>query len=176
MTNDALAVAIQTYFRGERQEMYAILAYAAALLGIGLVFIFLVRGGFGRGFGGALVAVALLGVSIAVPLLLRDPGLERALLAALGGDAAPSALAAESARLGKVVASYAGYRYLFGGLALAGLLAVLLTRSGWANGVAAGLFVLFATQLVIDRYSEERAMTYAEHLKRFSAAAPSGSR
>jgi len=68
MKTDVVTVAIQGYFRGERQEMYAILAFSLGLVLVAGLLHAAARDGFSRGFGVASLALAILLSSTAVSL------------------------------------------------------------------------------------------------------------
>ena len=50
------------------------------------------------------------------------------------------------------------------GVGLAALLILALSRQPWLHGVAAGMLLLVVAQVVIDRYSENRATSYLAQL------------
>ncbi len=164
MRIEDLNVTISSYFRGERHEMFAILACSLILIcASGLLYV-LARDGFAKGFAVAVLVSALGLSSIAVSLLRRDPPHEVALLASLQGPEAQQALEQESARIAAFVPYYPSYRYAALALALIAGIAVLLIDAGWVKGAAAGVFLLAAAQFTIDHYSERRARDYADKL------------
>lgn len=167
---ELLPAAIHAYFRGERQEMLAILA-GSLLLALAAAGLWLAaRDGFARGFGVAALAVALSLSSTAISLLLRDPPHEARLAAAVNGPDAPSAIGAEAGRMAEVIRKYPVYRYAALFLGLLALLAVAFFRRGWVVGAAAGVLLLVVAQWTIDHYSEERARAYARRLDEASRA------
>jgi membrane-associated PAP2 superfamily phosphatase len=159
-----LPAAIHSYFRGERQEMIAILAGSLLLVLAASGLWLAARDGFSRGFGIAAVVVALALSTTAVSLLLRDPPHEARLAAAVKGPGASAAIAAEADRMAEVVRTYPIYRGAALALGLLALLAVALSRRGWVAGAAAGVLLLVVAQWTIDHYSEERASAYARRL------------
>jgi hypothetical protein len=164
MNPDAMVLSVQAYFRGERQEMYVILAFSLLLLAAAGALHLAARDGFSRGFGVVALFVAAILSSTAVSLLLRDPPHEARLVAAVTGPGAATALAAESARMAEVIRKYPLYRTAALVLGLIALVAVALVRRGWVAGAAAGVLLLVVAQWTIDHYSEERAARYAARL------------
>jgi hypothetical protein len=164
MKPEAIVLAIQAYFRGERQEMYAILAFSLLLLLAAGALHLAARDGFSRGLGVVALLVAAILSSTAVSLLLRDPPHAARLLAAVQGPDAGPALAAEATRMAEVIRNYPLYRTAALGLGLLALVAVALVRRGWVAGAAAGVLLLVVAQWTIDHYSEERARRYVERL------------
>jgi hypothetical protein len=82
MNVDALTAAIGDYFRGERQEMLAILACSTGLLLLAAALHAVGRDGFSRGFGLTALLLAVMLSSTAASLLLRDPPHQARLVAA----------------------------------------------------------------------------------------------
>lgn len=165
----AVASAVQSYFRGERLEMYCILA-GSLLAILACAALYLVgRDGFARGFGVVVLATVVLFGGTAAGLLWRDPQREAELLAASQGPQAVQAVSAEAARIQTVIAQYPLYRYAGVALVVLGLLLVLFTRQPVWHGVAAGLGLTFVALLVIDHYSSERAVAYSRQLAKFTA-------
>jgi hypothetical protein len=161
---DLLTAAIAAYFRGERHEMYAILAGSIGLVLAAAALHAVARDGFSRGFGvAALVLAAVLGAT-AVSLLRRDSPHQASLEAGMQGTDAPRVAAAEAARMEEVIRKYPYYRWAALGLGLAALAAAAATRRGWIAGAAAGVLLLVVAQLTIDHYSEARARRYAVQL------------
>jgi hypothetical protein len=157
---DAITAAIHEYFRGERQEMYAILAFSVGLVLVAGLLHAAARDGFSRAFGIASLVLAVLLSSTAVSLLVRDPPHEARLAAAAQGGEARTALAAEEHRMAEVIRKYPLYRITAMVLGLVALIAVATLRRSAVVGVAAGLLVLVVAQWTIDHYSEERARRY----------------
>ena len=93
-------------------------------------------------------------------LLIRNPSLEQKVAATVQSENPRAAIDGEATRMTKVINSYRYYRYGFMALALIALVAILVTRSGLIDGIAAGVFVLMATQLIVDHYSEQRSVGY----------------
>jgi hypothetical protein len=170
--NVDLLAAIEDYFRGERHEMFAILAGALGLVIVAAALHAAGRDGFARGFGLTSALVAMLLSATAVSLLRRDPPHQARLVAAVQGAEARAALAVEATRMAEVVARYPHYRHAALGLGLLALAAVAISRRGWVNGAAAGVLVLLVAQLTIDHYSEARATRYAGQLSAALAALP----
>jgi hypothetical protein len=52
------------------------------------------------------------------------------------------------------------------------LAAVALSRRAWVNGAAAGVLLLVIAQVMIDHYSEARALRYAGQLREAVVARP----
>ena len=159
-----VVVAIQAYFRGERQEMYAILAFSLGLVLVAGLLHAAARDGFSRGFGVASLVLALLLSSTAVSLLVRDPPHEARLVAAAQGAGAQVALTDEASRIAEVIRKYPLYRNAALVLGLLALVAVVAVRRGAVVGAAAGILLLVVAQWTIDHYSEARARRYAARL------------
>jgi len=172
MPLDALTAAVAAYFRGERHEMYAILAGSGGLLLAAAALHAAARDGFSRAFGIASLVVAVALSSTAVSLLRRDPPHQARLVARLAGADARAAVAGEAARMDAVIGKYPIYRYAAVGLALAALLAAAIRRTGGVAGAAAGVLLLAVAQLAIDHYSEARATRYAAELRASLSARP----
>lgn len=165
MNPDALTTAIQAYFAGERHEGLAILAFSAGLVLVAAAIHVAARDGFSRGFGVVALLLAVLLSSTVLSLMRRDPPHQAELTAAIRGGDARSAVAAEASRMAEVIRKYPYYRIVALGLGLLALVAAAMSRRGWVNGAAAGVLLLVVAQVVIDHYSEARAMRYAEHVR-----------
>jgi hypothetical protein len=164
MDPGTLVLAIENYFRGERQEMFAILGGSLAVLAAAVSLYAVARDGFSRGFGVTTLVVALLLSSMAVSLLRRDGPQRERLLAGVRGPEASAVVRAEAARVDAVIRKYPAYRHAALALGLLALLAGALVRRGWVGGVAAGILLLVVAQAAIDHYSEARARRYAGSL------------
>jgi hypothetical protein len=164
MNVDALVVAVERYFRGERSEMLSILAFSLAAVLVAGALHAVTRDGFSRGFGIATLASALLLSATAASLLRRDPPHQARLVANVRGTDPGASVAAEASRMAEVIRKYPSYRRVALGLAVLALVGVAATRIGWVNGAAAGILVLVVAQTVVDHYSEARAIRYAREL------------
>lgn len=157
---------IARYFQGERHEMFAIVAGSALLLLLAGAILLLSRDPFAKALFVTVLVSAVLLSGTALSLLPRDARLHAELNTATQSAQAASALTGERVRVEEILSKYQYYRYaaaLFGLIALA---AVVLSRKGWAHGVAAGLLLLVVAQVIIDHYSEQRARQYHEELAR----------
>ena len=159
-----LRQAVDLYFRGERAEMIAFLAFGGMLvLAVGLLWATQDR--FARSLAVPLGLVAIVAFSVAVPLLLRDgPHAERLRARIAQGDDA-RVRADEGARMAVVNRNYAYYRYLYASAMLVAIGLMLVWRNATTSGIAVGLLVFAATGLVVDHYSEERAAVYTAALQ-----------
>lgn len=159
-----LRQAVDLYFRGERAEMIAFLAFGGMLvLAVGLLWATQDR--FARSLAVPLSLVAIVAFSVAVPLLLRDgPHAERLRARIAQGDDA-RVRADEGARMAVVNRNYAYYRYLYASAMLVAIGLMLFWRNATTSGIAVGLLVFAATGLVVDHYSEERAAVYTAALQ-----------
>lgn len=159
-----LRQAVDLYFRGERAEMIAFLAFGGMLvLAVGLLWATQDR--FARSLAVPLGLVAIVAFSVAVPLLLRDgPHAERLRARIAQGDDA-RVRADEGARMAVVNRNYAYYRYLYAAAMLVAIGLMLFWRNATTSGIAVGLLVFAATGLVVDHYSEERAAVYTAALQ-----------
>jgi hypothetical protein len=160
---DALRSAIDLYFRGERAEMIAFLAFSGMLV-VAAVLLWFTTDRFARSLSVAIGLVAVVALSVAVPLLLRDgPHAERLRERLAQGDAT-GVRADEAARMAVVNRNYAYYRYLYAACLVAAAALMLFWRNPTTSGIAVGLMVFAATGLVVDHYSEERAAVYTRVL------------
>lgn len=161
MKVEAMTVAIEGYFSGEHREMLLILAGCATAAAFAVALYLVARDGFSIGFGLTALAAALLLGATSASLLRRDSAHEAQLVAALGGANAQQEISAEAARIDVVIANYKYYRYTGLALGVLALLGVASTRNGVVNGIGAGLLLLVSAQMVVDHYSERRALGYA---------------
>jgi hypothetical protein len=161
---DQLRTAIDVYFRGERAEMIAFLAFACVLV-VAAVLLWTSADRFARALSVTLGLIAVVAFSVAVPLLLRDgPHAERLRERLAQGEEA-GVRADEGARMAVVNRNYAYYRYLYAACLLAAAALMLFWRNPVTAGIAVGLMVFAATGLVVDHYSESRAAIYARELQ-----------
>lgn len=161
---DQLRTAIDVYFRGERAEMIAFLAFAGMLV-VAAVLLWASADRFARALSVMLGLVAVVAFSVAVPLLLRDgPHAERLRERLAKGDEI-GVRTDEGARMDVVNRNYAYYRYLYAASLVAAAALMLFWRTPVTSGVAVGLMVFAATGLVVDHYSESRAALYAQELQ-----------
>ena len=162
--SEPLRSAIDIYFRGERAEMIAFLAFACLLV-VAAVLLWVSTDRFARALSVTLGLIAVVAFSVAVPLLLRDgPHAERLRERLAQGEEA-GVRADEGARMAVVNRNYATYRYLYAACLLAAAALMLFWRNPTTSGIAVGLMVFAATGLVVDHYSETRAAVYAEALR-----------
>lgn len=160
--NTALQNTISVYFKGERTEMIAFLAFASLLV-IAAVFLWMSKDTFARPLAVVLALTSAVAFSVAVPLLLRDGPHRDKLLATSRADLR-SVLEKETARMEIVLRNYPIYRYGYLAMILAVVVLVAFFRSPTTLGISVGLLVFAATGLVVDHYSEERAMVYHAQL------------
>lgn len=161
---DQLRTAIDVYFRGERAEMIAFLAFGCVLV-LAAVLLWISADRFARALSVTLGLIAVVAFSVAVPLLLRDgPHAERLRERLAQGEEA-GVRADEGARMAVVNRNYAYYRYLYAACLLAAAALMLFWRNPVTAGIAVGLMVFAATGLVVDHYSESRAAIYARELQ-----------
>ena len=154
-----LTALVQQYFAGEREEMLLLLGFAVLLAIAGMVL--LSRGQqFGRSLGVVLLVASALGATNAVPILLRDQPHRDALLTAVAGDEREEAVALEIERMTGVLNRYPMYRYAYVALLLAAVGTAVMARSQRGYAVAVGLVIIAGTGLVVDQYSERRAVEY----------------
>lgn len=162
--NTSLRTAIDVYFRGERAEMIAFLAFGIVLV-VATVLLWASHDRFARALAVSLGLVAIVAFSVAVPLLLRDgPHAERLRERLERGEEA-GVRTDEGARMAVVNHNYAYYRYLYAVCLAVAALLMLFWRTPITSGVAVGLMIFAATGLVVDHYSESRAAIYAEALQ-----------
>ena len=159
-----LRQAVDLYFRGERAEMIAFLAFGGVLV-LAAVLLWATHDRFARSLAVPLGLLAIVAFGVAVPLLLRDgPHAEKLRVRIAQGDDA-GVRAEEGARMAVVNRNYAYYRYLYAAVMLAAIGLMLFWRNATTSGIAVGLLVFAATGLVVDHYSEERAADYTAALQ-----------
>lgn len=156
--------AVTEYFQGERSEMMALVVFSAASVGVSIALFAMTKDRFAKGLASVLLAMAVVFLSVAVPLLSRDARQRQEVVHHMtAGDAEPM-VARESARMSDVIGRYAYYRYGYAAMLVAAAIIALGMRSSLVNGIAVGLVVFAATGLVVDHYSEERARVYQTRL------------
>lgn len=162
--NSSLRAAIDVYFRGERAEMIAFLAFGIVLV-VATTLLWVSADRFARALSVTLGLVAIVAFSVAVPLLLRDGPHAEQLRERLERGEEAGVRADEGARMAVVNHNYAYYRFLYAACLLAAAVLMLFWRTTVTSGIAVGLMIFAATGLVVDHYSESRAAIYAEALK-----------
>lgn len=167
-TSVAMQQAVSEYFGGEFNEMRFILSGSVLLVGLAAWLWFATRSGFAMAFGTTVLVAAGLFSATAVSLMVRDKDLSSSLHQVASTSHGSEAVTQEFQRIETVVSKYRYYRYGAAGLAALSVIGLLLTHRGWANGIAAGLLLVVAAQVVIDHFSEQRARQY---LSRLSAVA-----
>lgn len=161
----SLSDAVAAYFSGERIEMIAIIGGALVTILASATLWLRLRDGFATGFVFTAVAAGLLLGGTAAALIARDGKTALALAQATSKpDTHTTAVAREAVRVDGVIRNYPTYRYVAAGLLALAIAGLLLTTRGWIHGVAMGLMLVAAAQVVIDHYSEQRARRYAERL------------
>ncbi len=158
-----LRSAIDVYFRGERLEVQAFLAFAGVLV-LAALLLWVTHDRFARSLAVGLGLCAVVACTVAVPLLLRDGPHAQRLRERLDQGEEAGVRADESARMAAVNRNYAYYRYLYAVCLLTAAALMLFWRTPVTSGIAVGLMVFAATGLVVDHYSEERAAIYTEAL------------
>lgn len=154
---------MQIYFRGEKAESFAILLVSLTLLVAALALILWVRQPFTRGLGGALLAAALVGLSVGGTVYLRTDSQVSELRSIYEADRVRFA-EVEGPRMDKVVESFRLYRIMYALSALAAVGLLSLTARPLLHGIAVGLFIFAAMGYTIDHYAEARAIGYAERV------------
>jgi hypothetical protein len=156
--------AVTEYFQGERTEMMALVVFSAASVGVSIALFAVTRDRFAKGLASVLLAMAVVFMSVAVPLLSRDTLHRQEMVQRMTALDAEPTVARENARMSDVIGRYAYYRYCYAAMLVAAAIIAVGTRSSLANGIAVGLLVFAATGLVVDHYSEERARVYRTRL------------
>jgi hypothetical protein len=156
---------ISAYFAGERTEMIIILAVSTVLTLAALWLALSSRNPFGWSLFVTVLLSALMLGGMAVGLLVRDKDTPQRLVQQLQSSTAQDSLQAETARMVTVVKAYPSYRLIAGVVGLIALLGLVFIKREWAQGVAAGLLLLLVAQILIDAYSEPRAVAYLEQLQ-----------
>ena len=174
MNTDALITAVQAYFAGERHEGFAILGFLVVLVLVAGSLHAVGRDGFSRGFGIMALLLAILLSPMGVSLMRRDARHQAMLVAGLRGGDARAVVTAEAGRMAEVIRKYPYYRVAALALGALALAAAALSRRGWVSGAAAGGLLLVIAQLVIDHYSEARAVRYGGELRAAVSVATRG--
>lgn len=168
MNVPAAAYAIEAYFSSEAAEMYWLISGAVLLSAIAALLWLKLDDRFSVSLAISLSVVAIMLAVTGVSLLVRDTANRNNLLSLVqqGSTAETSAaLQAEKQRMVDVVKNYSTYRFLFAATALIGAALIAWAHGGVAHAVAVGLLAFSAAGVVIDAYSERRAVTYLERLE-----------
>ena len=160
----SLSETIALYFRGERNEMFAIIICASIVMALVICLKIYNNDSFSKSLLITTVVIAALLGSTAVSLLIRDSKYEPSLLQSIQDGRSSEVILSEISRIETIISKYPIYRNVAIALAIAGLTAVFFSRSGIIAGVAVGLCLLFVAQISIDHYSEARARDYHEAL------------
>jgi hypothetical protein len=160
-------IELTEYFAAERQGGFLLVAMALAGFGFAIL-LWIGRGSF-VAMAWPLVILGTLQVAIGLTVALRAPGQVAALEQGLG-SARAATLAAESARMRKVDASFRRFKAIEIAVVVAGLLAVLLlpTPGTW-SAVGLGLALEAMALLVFDAFAHHRARVYAQWLQGMAA-------
>ncbi len=167
MNITAAKSAINTYFASEASEMYILIAAAAALVVLGLIFLTVLHGRFSQVFGVGLLVLALIYGGTGISLLKRDHANHTQLITALDAPitaATTDMVKAEETHIKAVVDNYRNLQLMFAGFAAIGLALILFwpTQIGMA---IAGLALFFSVSgILVDHYSEHRATIYYNDL------------
>ncbi len=159
-----MQLAVSEYFGGEFYEMLFILAGSALLVGLAAWLWLATRSGFAMAFGTTVLVAAALFSGMAVSLMVRDKDLSNSLMQVADSPNRGQAMAQELKRIDTVVSKYRYYRYGAAVFAALSVMGLLLTHRGWVHGIAAGLLLVVAAQVVIDHFSEQRARQYLSRL------------
>lgn len=165
---------LHTYFRGEKLEaLWFILPAGVLLVVLGLVALKAEKGGFAWGvavpcflFGAILIVT---GATVGFRTDRQVAELEQAYQ-----DSPAEMVRAELPRMQKVNANFRATFYLFGVIALVGLLVHYLVPADWGRAFGAVLILGGAVGLLIDGFAERRAVPYTqalEHVARHTAPA-----
>jgi hypothetical protein len=130
------------------------------------------RSGFALGL---MVTVVLFGAAMGAglaSLILRDRSASQLLGQTLKTERHAAALASETARIGVVLAKFRYYRLGAGALGLLAVAGLMLSDHAWVHGFGAGLFLVVAAQVVIDHFSEQRALIYLGRISSVSKSIP----
>jgi len=159
--------AIVAYYNGERSEMWAIIV-GFALVAVLCGWLFLTkRDGFSLAFLSVVLVFGLVFSGIAVSLLVRDTSVRDGLVTAAAMIKASPALRDENQRIERVISNYRYYRYAAAAFVLTALLAIAFGSQAWLHGLAVGLLAVATAQMVIDHYSEERALVYYDVIRSY---------
>lgn len=163
-TITSIQTAIVAYYNGERSEMWAIIA-GSVLVNAVCGWLFLTkRDGFSMALLSVVLVFGLVFSGIAVSLLMRDTSAKEGLVAAASSSAS-SALHDETQRIERVIGNYRYYKYAAAALVFMALMAFTFGSQAWLHGLAVGLLAVAASQIAIDHYSEQRALSYFSALQ-----------
>lgn len=169
MNQEPAKAAINAYFSREAAEMYCILGGGALLAVCAALLWVIFSDRFSTALAITLLVVALLLAGTGLSLLIRDGQNRQALVATLAGDnpiVIEHTLATEKARMQQVANNYQNLRYTFAVFALIGALLIAFTHHPTTHAIAVGLLIFATAGVVIDRYSEARALVYLQDLQR----------
>ena len=160
--------AINTYFTSEASEMYILIASAAVLIVLGIVFLTMLHGRFSQIFGAGLLVLALIYGGTGVSLLSRDSANRDQLIAALDApitEETTTLLNGEEARIKAVVDNYRNLQYMFASFAVLGAALILFWPTQIGMAVAALALTFSVSGVLVDHYSEHRATIYYQDLR-----------
>lgn len=159
--------AIEAYFTSEAAEMYCIIGGAVVLLLLAIALWVRLGDRFSIALALALLLVAGILATGGIGLLVRDTANRHSLIQVVEGHdqaATTEALGAERERMQDVVDNYPNLRYMFAACAVLAALLIAFTANGWAHALAVALLLFSLSGVVIDQYSERRAVIYLERL------------
>jgi hypothetical protein len=161
--------ALRQYFRAEKVESLAILGGSTVLLASGVVLYLGVASHFARGLAGILLLTGLIGAVVGGSIVLRTDRQVAGLTSLYQADRARF-VAAEGARMTRVVNSFRTYRIAYAVAVLMGLGLLLLGGRPLLHGMGVGLLVFAALGFTVDHFAEARAHRYAAQVHAQAAA------
>ena len=165
MNTEAIITGINQYFKGERSEM-ALVIFFSVLIGASAVWLFLAyRDSFSKGFAIVVVLFSFLFTGVAVSVLFRDRPYEQKLVKEVSSEDGPKAVHQEIERMNIVISKYPAGKKVTLVVVLFGVVSIFLFRRPVVEGVVVGLLLVGASQIVMDHYSEERAVEYESFLR-----------
>ncbi len=151
---------VQTYFRGERLESSLfVVPGGIILIGLGIAAIRSETPAFAWSVAVPCFLFGLLFLGVGVGISLRTPGQVAALLQGLETDA-PNTLAAEIARMDKVLANFHLVLPTLGVIAFGGLVLRFGVSADWAQGLGPILVLIGGLGLLSDGFASRRALPY----------------
>lgn len=159
-----LSLALETYFRGERQLGLSFVYTGLAVLGVAYFAWRSVAGTFGTALA---VTALLVGVALSVAGAWFERKTESqvaSLQQSLLTDATGT-VTAELARMEKVNANWAKARLMWLALGIIGALLLNFVRRDVVSAIGLALVFLTAMLFVVDEFGERRAETYTAALR-----------
>lgn len=156
---------ITKYFNAEKQESVVFVLTGLLATILSLYFLFKIKQPFYNGMAYALIAIALIQITVGSTIYIRSPKDMARVKQMVQTDKA-SLQTEEIPRMQNVMKSFVLYRRIEIALIVAGLTMFLYFQAAtpW-KGAGLGLAIQAGIMLVLDLFAENRGAAYLEHLK-----------